>query len=216
MALPPHLAGQKLPPSPTPHSLELYLDYTCPFSARLFHTFWTQIAPLKTPNLQVVFRQQIQPWHPASTLLHEAALAVLRLEPAKFWRFSAVLFDKQKDFFDEAVAHEGRNATYSRLADLARELGVDGDAVFDLLEIKAGDAQNKGNQVTPDVKLVTKMNRRVGVHVTPTVVLDGVVQDVSSSWTGEQWKEWLAKNHGLFCLSHGQRSGACPGTVQRL
>ena len=46
-----------------------------------------------------------------------------------------------------------------------------------------------------DLKLVTRMNRMAGVHVTPTVVFDGVVQgDISSGWSVEQWKEWLEKN----------------------
>ena len=72
-------------------------------------------------NLRVVFRQQIQPWHPTSTLTHEAAAAVLRLTPTKFWDFAAVMFKHQENFFDEAVKDEGRNATYDRLAALAVE-----------------------------------------------------------------------------------------------
>jgi hypothetical protein len=40
-----------------------------------------------------------------------------------------------------------------------------------------------------------KANRLVGVHVTPTVVFDGVVRgEISSSWTREQWEEWLGEN----------------------
>ena len=54
---------------------------------------------------------------------------------------------------------------------------------------------NSGNGVTDDVKVQVKANRLVGVHVTPTVVFDGVVaNDISSSWTTEQWEEWLEKN----------------------
>jgi hypothetical protein len=35
----------------------------------------------------------------------------------------------------------------------------------------------------------------VGVHVSPTVVFDGVVVgEISSGWSGEQWEEWLGKN----------------------
>jgi hypothetical protein len=82
---------------------------------------------------------------------------------------------------------------------------------------------NSGNGVTDAVKLQVKANRLVGVHVTPvswavlrsqhdcvrylshfpdlvltlsqTVVFDGVVNnEISSSWTTEQWEEWLEKN----------------------
>ncbi|KAH7156558.1 thioredoxin-like protein [Dactylonectria macrodidyma] len=214
MALPPKFAGQKLqfaaPPSEaspvahTTHTAELYLDYCCPFSAKIFRTLNNAVIPAIKANpkwasgLALVFRQQIQPWHPSSTLMHEAALAVLRIAPERFWEFSGVLFDDQAGFFDVNVVNETRNDTYRRLAKVAAKAGVDEEEVYKLLVIpdKPGEngALNAGNQVTNDVKLITKMNRLIGVHVTPTVVFDGVVQDVSSGWTLEQWTEWLTKN----------------------
>lgn len=214
MAVPPKFAGHKLqfaaPPSgPSPvanttHSLEIYLDYACPYSAKIFRTLRESVIPavkaneVWAKNLTFIFRQQVQPWHPSSTLLHEAGLAVLRLSPEHFWDFSAVLFDEQAGYFDVNVVNETRNATYRRLAKVAAKVGVDEDEVYRLLEIpdKPGEdgALNVGNQVTNDLKVVTKMNRLIGVHVTPTVVYDGVVQDVSSGWALDQWIEWLNKN----------------------
>ncbi|GAO13695.1 uncharacterized protein UV8b_01673 [Ustilaginoidea virens] len=207
MAVPPKFAGHKLhlaPPSPSTHTFELYVDYACPFSAKLFRTLTTQVFPAVrdrpswASSLTFVFRQQVQPWHPSSTLLHEAGLAVLRLAPDKFWEFSARLFEQQTDYFDVSVVNETRNATYRRLAKLAAGAGVDEARVYALLEIpdKAADEEslNVGNRVTDDLKVVTKMNRLVGVHVTPTVVFDGVVQDTSSGWTVDEWKQWLDKN----------------------
>jgi protein-disulfide isomerase len=47
--------------------------------------------------VQVIFRQQVQPWHPTSTLLHEAALAVERVDKSRFWDFSDVLFERQTE-----------------------------------------------------------------------------------------------------------------------
>ncbi|KAM0201364.1 hypothetical protein ACHAPA_005397 [Fusarium lateritium] len=214
MALPPKFAGQKLqfahPPASdsgvahTTHTLEFYLDYCCPFSAKIFRTLRSEVIPAIKANpgwassLTFIFRQQVQPWHPSSTLMHEAGLAVLRLAPERFWQFSDVLFDEQKDFFDVSVVNETRNDTYRRLAKVAAKAGVDEDKVYELLVIpdKAGEdgALNAGNQVTNDLKVITKMNRLIGVHVTPTAVFDGVVQDVSSGWTKDQWVEWLQKN----------------------
>ncbi|CRK10981.1 hypothetical protein BN1708_009994 [Verticillium longisporum] len=189
-----------------PHTLEVYLDYVCPFSAKLYKTLFGSVAPAMRQNpawarrLQVVFRHQVQPWHPSSTLTHEAALAVLRLAPARFFDFSAALFAAQKDYFDVGVVGETRNATYRRLARLASATaGVDEDDVFRLLAISDKPAEdgslNTGNAVTVDLKLAVKMARLTGVHVSPTVLLDGVVQgDVSSGWTLEQWTEWLGAN----------------------
>ncbi|ERF71084.1 hypothetical protein EPUS_07756 [Endocarpon pusillum Z07020] len=106
MALPPQFAGQLLPASTqsqVPHTLEIYLDYTCPYSRKLFQTLHPAITSLVTQKypstLRVIFRQQIQPWHPSSTLCHEAALAVLRLAPTEFWHYSAALFERQTEFF---------------------------------------------------------------------------------------------------------------------
>lgn len=218
MAVPPKYAGTKLdfavPPSisstdadglsHTTHTMEIYLDYCCPFSAKIFRNLEAVVFPKVRANaawsrsLSVVFRQQIQPWHPSSTLMHEAAMAVLRLAPARFWAFSGLLFEEQQAYFDVSVVNELRNDTYRRLAALAAKAGVDEKEVLAMLLIsdKPGPdgSLNSGNQVTADMKVITKMNRLIGVHITPTVVFDGVVQDVSSGWTAEQWDEWLTKS----------------------
>ena len=130
----------------------------------MFKTLHTSILPLvpqKYPSrLSIIFRQQIQPWHPSSTLVHEAGAAVLRLAPDKFWDFSAKLFEQQKDFFDVYVVKETRNETYRRLAKIAGAVGVNEGEVYGLLEV--GDKEvdggaNTGNKVTDDVKLMVKV-----------------------------------------------------------
>ncbi|KAI9880141.1 MAG: hypothetical protein M1830_005170 [Pleopsidium flavum] len=206
MALPPKFAGQKFPASASNqavHTVEIYLDYVCPFSAKMFDTVYTSVLPLvksKYPsNLQFIFRQQIQPWHPSSTLVHEAGAAVLRLQSDKFWPFSAALFEKQKEYFDVNVVHESRNQTYERLAKLAGSVGVNEKKVLELLEVSdkpdRDGGLNTGNGVTDDVKFMVKANRLTGVHVTPTVLFNGVVENsISSSFTKDQWEEWLQKN----------------------
>jgi len=116
-------------------------------------------------KLQVIFRQHIQPWHPSSTLTHEAAAAVLKISPNKFWDFSAALFKQQTEFFDANTVNETRNKTYERLARIAGSVGVDEDQVLKLLIIsdKPGEdgSLNSGNGVTNDIKLMTKVGRIV-------------------------------------------------------
>lgn len=215
MALPPKFAGHRLLFSTSDsstsvteplHTLEFFLDYVCPFSAKQFKTFVSSVAPKirADPKLaskvQVIFRQQVQPWHPSSTLVHETALAVNRLAPGRFWQFSEALFDDQKSYFDVNVVNETRNETYRRLAKLAAQSAeVKEDEVYGLLAIpdKAGEdgSLNSGNGVTNDLKVAIKMARLVGVHVSPTVIFDGVVNsEISSSWSADQWLEWLGKN----------------------
>lgn len=139
------------------------------FSAKMFSTLYSSVLPSlskKYPSkVKFLFRQQIQPWHPSSTLVHEAGAAVLRLAPDKFWDFSAKLFEKQKDYFDVYVVKERRNETYKRLAKLAAEVGVSENDVYGMLEIpdqeKDGSA-NVGNRVTDDIKLMVKVCCLVG------------------------------------------------------
>jgi len=97
MALAPRFVGQRFTAAanaPAMHTLELYLDYVCPYSFKMFNTVYASVFPLikqkYASKVQVLFRQQIQPWHPSSTLVHEAGVAVLKLQPAKFWDFSKV------------------------------------------------------------------------------------------------------------------------------
>ncbi|KAK3945459.1 hypothetical protein QBC46DRAFT_372294 [Diplogelasinospora grovesii] len=210
MALPPQFhnlrfSGDRLPPM---HTVELYLDYVCPFSAKMFKTIVVDLLPAlrqESPDLlddvQFIFRPQVQPWHPSSTLCHEAALAVLRLGThAQFWGVSRALFERQNEFFDVSVVNETRNQTYRRLCDLAAAAtqGIDAEQMYRLLEIPENPAEdgslNAGNAVTNDLKVVVKMARLVGVHVSPTVIFDGIVaNEISSSWTVGDWVDYLVK-----------------------
>ena len=117
------------------------------------------------PHVEFVFRQQIQPWHPSSTLTHEAAAAVLQLAPQdeqKFWRFSERLFERQDDYFDVNVVNEPRNKTYERLAEIGKLVDIEPKKIYDLLKVsdKPGEdgSLNVGNEVTNDIKQMVKVS----------------------------------------------------------
>ncbi|KAF3909662.1 hypothetical protein AA313_de0207747 [Arthrobotrys entomopaga] len=187
-------AGQK-----PPHSLEL-CEYQPPkpFHSGINEDVIPYLEATKPKQVEIIFRQLIQPWHPSSTLVHESALAVEKVAPEKFWVYSDALFKAQKDYFDVNVVNETRNQTYTRLAELAATVGVNAAEVQKVLFIADkpdGDSYNIGNQVTNDVKLITKAARQVSAHVTPTVFFNGVMENsISSGWTLEEWKEWIEKN----------------------
>ncbi|KAF9972916.1 hypothetical protein BGZ73_003888 [Actinomortierella ambigua] len=210
MALPPQYSGHRISgTAASPHTIELYLDYVCPFSAKIWNQVYNHVLPWVEKNhpgrLQVIVRNQIQPWHPTSTIVAEAALAAEKIDGRHFAAASNALFTHQKSFFDEAVADLGRNQQYQALIRLlASELAnakngapaVDQAQLLALLEIRSTSAQestNHGNQVTNDIKYFVKLGRQTGIHVSPTVLWDGVVENsISSGWTLEQWQEFLA------------------------
>ena len=110
-----------------------------------------------------------------------------------------MLFEEQESFFDVNVVNETRNETYRRLAELALKVGVYNGDVLELLMVSdtvgRNGEKNAGNQVTGELKRVVKAARTVGVHVSPTVVFDGVVYgEVSSGWGKAEWVDWLEKN----------------------
>ncbi|KAG0329720.1 hypothetical protein BG004_002272 [Podila humilis] len=188
MSLPPQFSGHRISGSSTAHhTLELYLDYVCPFSAKI----WKQIHHYVAPWLE----QE----HPGKV---QAALAVERLDPSQFASFSDVLFTQQKRYFDEAVVDKSRREQYDSLTTLAatthpKSAAVTKEAVLALLHIPSVDdhekSTNTGNQLAADLKYFIKLGRQTGIHVSPTALWDGVIDNsISSGWTLEQWKEFFA------------------------
>ena len=86
-------------------------------------------------------------------MTHEAALAVERVDPSKFWKFSSAVFANQTRYYDSSTATETRLDMYKRLAALAHEsVGVSAEEVlkylyFDPIEIGSAEGHNLGNAV---------------------------------------------------------------------
>jgi len=184
-----------------PHTLDIFLDYVCPFSAKLSLAIDSVLRPLFAPGgkyagkVKVIFRQQVQPWHGSSTFVHEAGLAVARVSPEHFWPFSLALFKRQGEYFDIPTSTLTPTQIREKLASLAAEVigtGEAAPAVNDQLTNKT--TPNGGVDVTEDLKYTIKFSRQNGIHVSPTVLWDGLVaNEVSSSWGEKEWTEFLAK-----------------------
>ncbi|KAJ7034141.1 hypothetical protein C8F04DRAFT_1102379 [Mycena alexandri] len=182
-----------------PHTLDIFLDYVCPFSAKLALAIDSVLVPLLGPNgkyhqkVKVIFRPQVQPWHAASTFVHEAGLAAARVSPDSFWPFSLALFKRQGEYFDIPTSTLTPLQIREKLTALAAEV-VPANAVAnfsDLLALKS--SPNGGNAVTDDLKYTIKFSRQNGIHVSPTVLWDGLVaNEISSSWGEKEWTDFLA------------------------
>ncbi|KAJ1646615.1 hypothetical protein IWQ61_010179 [Dispira simplex] len=189
--------GHRLGSPVAPTVIEAYLDYACPFSKLFYKHFLEDVFPYiqktYTDQVQFIFRHQVQGWHPQSTILTEAALAVELLDPQAFYPFSTTLFDHQQDYFNEAIYNRSWHDLHQSLANLAVQVGIDSARVQSLLAIKPSpEPKNLGNETTGQLKLHVKLGRQQGIHVSPTVLFNGIVDtSISSSWTLDQWVEYL-------------------------
>ncbi|KAF8632314.1 hypothetical protein AX15_001937 [Amanita polypyramis BW_CC] len=185
--------------SSSPHTLDVFLDYVCPYSAKLFRTIDSVVKPLVEEGgkyhgkVKVIFRPQVQPWHATSTYTHEAGIAAIAASPENFYKFALLLFKRQEEFFDIPVLNLTAIQIRAKLAEIAAEVMPE-DAVTkfeDLLKNKG--SPNGGVSVTDNLKYNIKYGRQNSIHVSPTVLWDGLVApEISSSWGEVEWTEFFA------------------------
>ncbi|KAF9235579.1 hypothetical protein BU15DRAFT_89552 [Melanogaster broomeanus] len=183
-----------------PHTLDIFLDYVCPFSAKLSRTIDTVLKPWFDKGgqyhgrVKLIMRLQVQPWHASSTFTHEAGLAVARVSPEHFWAFSRQLFDNQGDFFDIPTSTMTPVQIREELANLAAKI-IPENKVGEFKELlKLKGSPNGGVAVTDDLKYTIKFSRQNGVHVSPTALWDGLVaNEISSSWGEAEWSKFLSE-----------------------
>lgn len=174
-------------PDQLPNTIEVYLDYSCPYSAKLYNKWYEELFPYLAQNsdkYRFIFKNYVQVWHPNSTLLHEASLSFQYLDPQDFLKFSYHLFANIEQFYDTATVNLTRNEVYAKIYDLVikpngldKKNGITKEQFLgnlSIAEIKDGEKHsNVGNTTTNDLKWFTKTGRQQGIHVTPTVVING-------------------------------------------
>ncbi|KAF9534587.1 thioredoxin-like protein [Crepidotus variabilis] len=183
-----------------PHTLDVFLDYVCPFSKKMAGKLDSIVKPLISNGgkydgkIKVIFRLQTQPWHAMSTITHEAGLAALHASSEHFWPYSLALFEHQDEYFDIPTQDLTIRQVRENLAKLAATVLPSNtiEKFKDLLALKS--TPNGGNAVTDDLKYNIKFSRQNGIHVSPSVLLDGLFQSqVSSGWEEKEWSEFLGK-----------------------
>lgn len=160
----------------------------------MFGTLYEKVIPTLDEDISITMHHVIQPWHPQGTMVHEAALAVKQVSPESYPAYVNDLYGAflTGKFKDEDTWNKTRLQIYDDLLEIV-PAGVDKDAVKALL-LPAGKRGNAGNAMTQEMKWACKFHRTRGVHVTPTVFVNGVEAGiVSSSWTEEDWEKFLSK-----------------------
>ncbi|KAI0307067.1 hypothetical protein B0F90DRAFT_1622059 [Multifurca ochricompacta] len=202
MALQPSLRPLLIAGRPdAPHTLDIFLDYVCPFSRKLSRAIDNIVKPLVDiggkyeGKIKIIFRNQVQPWHGSSTFTHEAGLAVALVAPEKFWSFSLILLNRQDEYYDIPTSTLTPVQIREKLASLFVETGAsvnEVNAFTELLKLKG--TPNGGVSVTDELKYTVKFSRQNGVHVSPSVLWDGILaNEISSSWGDAEWTQFLAQ-----------------------
>lgn len=187
---------------PGGHAVEVFLDYNCPFSGKLFKKMVDEVIPAleKEGKHNFVFVNVIQPWHAfQSGVLHEVSFAVARVAPEWFWNYSKLMFEHITDFYDTEIANFTREELVEKVLKVSEE-GNGGsitsqqvDEIRSLVTIPKVDRPgNPGTGVAVDTKYFARYARTLGVHMTPTIVVNGIpVPNIESSTESASIIEYL-------------------------
>ncbi|MFO1029247.1 MAG: thioredoxin [Acetobacteraceae bacterium] len=165
---------------------EAFLEPTCPFSVRAFGKFDALLAQAGEDRMTLKIRLQSQPWHMYSGVITRCILAASTLpegkEAAK--RVMAAVGAHREEFeFERHARGPNMDATPN---DIIRRIeSYSGVQVAEAFAIPDLDRE---------IKWHTRYARQNGIHVSPTFMIDGLVQsDMGSGDAVEAWVEKLLK-----------------------
>ncbi|MFF7710364.1 DsbA family protein [Pseudomonas sp. NPDC007930] len=167
-----------------PRVLEVFLEPTCPFSVKAFGKLDALLAAAGPERLTVKVRLQSQPWHLFSGVITRCILAASTLEGGKATAktvMAAVAAHRAEFEFEHHAGGPNLEATPNAI--IARLEGYSGVKLAEAFALPDLDRE---------IKWHCKYARQNGIHVSPTFIVDGLVQgNMSSGDSIEQWLEAL-------------------------
>ena len=163
-----------------PAIFEVFLEPTCPFSVRTFNKLDALLAHAGEENITVKIRLQSQPWHLYSGLIVRYILAAACKSKDAAKKVMQAVADHREEFeFTDHCTGPNRDATPNLiLARLKEYSGVDASAAFDQPDLQSA------------IKWHCKYARQNGIHVSPTFMVNGLVQPELSS--GDDIEHWAS------------------------
>ncbi len=170
-----------------PCAFEVFLEPTCPFSVKAFGKLDELLASAGEDRITLKIRLHSQPWHMYSGVVVRCILAASTLEGGKATAKSvmvAVAAHREEFEFDRHCGGPNLDATPN---DIIRRIErYSGVKLADAFAIPDLDRE---------VKWHTKYARQNGVHVSPSFMIDGLIQaDMSSGDPVTAWVSRLPKN----------------------
>jgi protein-disulfide isomerase len=163
-----------------PRAFEVFLEPTCPFSVRAFGKLDELLAEAGKDRITIKLRLQSQPWHMYSGVVTRCVIAASTLPAGKEAAkavLSAVGAHREEFEFDHHAGGANMKATPDDI--IARIEGYSG------LKLAAAFAIPNLDR---EIKWHCKYARQNGIHVSPTFMIDGVVQPNISS--GDKVSDW--------------------------
>ena len=166
-----------------PRVFEVFLESTCPYSVKAFNKLDTLLEQAGADKITIKIRLQSQPWHMYSGVLVRCILAASTLaggrETAK--KVMAAIAAHREEF--EFAHHAGgpnMDVTPNQLIErLENYSGVELKSAFSIPDLDR------------EIKWHCKYARQNGIHVSPTFMIDGLVQADMSS--GDDVGAWVKK-----------------------
>ncbi len=167
-----------------PRIFEVFLEPTCPFSVKAFNKLDALLKLAGEDRITVKIRLQSQPWHMYSGVIVRCIIAASTLPGGKETarKVMAAVAAHREEF--EFTHHAG-----------GPNMDVTPNEIIERLENDSG-IQLKTAFSTPDldreIKWHCKYARQNGIHISPTFMIDGLVQvDMSSGDEVEAWVKRL-------------------------
>jgi hypothetical protein len=166
-----------------PRVFEVFLEPTCPFSVRAFGKLDDLLAQAGEDRITIKIRLQSQPWHMYSGLIVRCILAASTLAGGKEAAKSvmaAVAAHREEFEFERHCRGPNLDATPNDI--IARIEGYSGVNVAEAFAIPELDREIKSH---------CKYARQNGIHVSPTFMIDGLVQ--ADMRSGDAIADWASR-----------------------
>ena len=163
-----------------PRVFEVFLEPTCPFSVRAFGKLDALLGDGWPDRITIKLRLQSQPWHMYSGVVTRCVIAASTLPAGKEAAkavLGAVAAHREEFEFDHHAGGPNMKATPNDI--IARIEGYSG------LKLAAAFAIPNLDR---EIKWHCKYARQNGIHVSPTFMIDGVVQPKIGS--GDKVSDW--------------------------
>ena len=166
-----------------PRVFEVFLEPTCPFSVRAFDKLDDLLAQAGEDRITVKIRLQSQPWHMYSGVIVRCILAASTLPGGKAAAkavMAAVAAHREEFEFERHCRGANMGATPNDI--IARIEDYSGVKLADAFAIPDLDRE---------VKWHCRYARQNGIHVSPTFMIDGIVQ--ADMGSGDKVSDWAAR-----------------------